>query len=79
MVVSEFASQKSSRWSFYTLRVQISPDAENGLTKTSAADTFQIRSVPTSRFVRKIGKLSPIDLNAIIEALALVVEIPPIN
>jgi len=59
--------------------VQISPDAENGLTKTSAADTFQIRSVPTSRFVRKIGKLSPIDLNAIIEALALVVEIPPIN
>jgi len=59
--------------------VQISPDAENGLTKTSAADTFQIRSVSTSRFVRKIGKLSPIALNAIMEAIALVVEIPPIN
>jgi mRNA interferase MazF len=59
--------------------VQISPDAENGLTKTSAADTFQIRSVSTSRFVREIGKLSSIALHAIIEAIALVVEIPPIN
>src|SRR5512143_1303481 len=38
--------------------VQISPNAENGLSKRSAADAFQIRSVSTTRFVRRIGKLS---------------------
>lgn len=58
---------------------QISPNAENGLTKMSAADAFQIRSVSTARFIRKIGNLSPIALNAIIEAIGLVVEIQPIN
>ena len=34
---------------------KIEPDKENGLTKVSSADSFQIRSVSQERFVKKIG------------------------
>lgn len=37
---------------------KIDPNDENGLTKTSAADAFQVRSVSQERFVRKFGKVS---------------------
>ena len=56
--------------------VKISPDAENGLSKASAADTFQIRSVSIARFVRKIGKISATEMNSIVEAVGLVIEYP---
>jgi mRNA interferase MazF len=56
--------------------VQVSPDNENGLSKLSAADTFQIRSVSTSRFVHRLGKLSPIKIDSIITAIGLVIEYP---
>ncbi len=38
--------------------VKIEPDSINGLTKISAADCFQIRSISEKRFVKRIGKLS---------------------
>lgn len=38
--------------------IKLIPDSENGLTKVSAADTFQIRSVSEERFVKKIGLVS---------------------
>ncbi len=56
--------------------VPISPDEENGLSKQSAADTFQIRSVSTTRFVRRIGKLSTGEMDQIVEAIGLVIEYP---
>ena len=56
--------------------VPISPDNENGLSKLSAADTFQIRAVSTSRFVRKIGKLSRINIDSIVIAIGLVIQYP---
>jgi mRNA interferase MazF len=56
--------------------VKVSPTAENGLSKISAADTFQIRSVSTARFVRKIGTLAQNDLDAVVEAIGLVIEYP---
>lgn len=56
--------------------VRVFPTTGNGLSKDSAADTFQIRSVSTARFVRKIGNLSPQDLNPIIAAIGLVIEYP---
>jgi hypothetical protein len=34
---------------------KLEPDKENGLTKISAADSFQIRSVSQERFVKQIG------------------------
>jgi mRNA interferase MazF len=38
--------------------IKLIPDSENGLTKVSAADTFQIRSVSQERFVKKVGLVS---------------------
>ena len=61
---------RSSHW-----LVRVQPDRENGLEKPSAADTFQIRSVSTSRFVRKIGVMGEQDVRAIGEAVGLVIEI----
>jgi mRNA interferase MazF len=54
--------------------VKILPDQQNGLSKPSAADTFQIRSVATSRFIREIGVISDADLKLIVNAIGLVVE-----
>ncbi|MBC7227250.1 MAG: type II toxin-antitoxin system PemK/MazF family toxin [Thermoflexales bacterium] len=55
--------------------VRLEPDKENGLMKTSAADTFQVRSVARERFVRRIGKLSDEAMQEIAQALALVLGI----
>ena len=38
--------------------IKLEPDQENGLTKTSSADCFQVRSVSQERIVRKIGNVS---------------------
>src|SRR5450759_288422 len=59
-----------------TWMVKISPNAENGLLKISAADTFQIRSVSTSRLIRKIGAISQAEINRVVEAIGLVIEFP---
>ncbi|MSU77497.1 MAG: type II toxin-antitoxin system PemK/MazF family toxin [Gemmataceae bacterium] len=55
--------------------VRIDPDAANGLSKTSAADTFQVRSLSENRFIRKMGNASLKQLEQIKETLALVLEI----
>lgn len=54
--------------------VRLDPDAENGLEKPSAADTFQIRSVSKVRFVGRLGKLSRPAMEQIVEALAVVLS-----
>ena len=38
--------------------VKIIPDANNNLTKDSSVDCFQIKSISTERFDRKIGEIS---------------------
>jgi mRNA interferase MazF len=55
--------------------VRLEPDAANGLEKPSAADAFQVRSVAQERFVRRLGKLSDTEMQAITEALAAVLSI----
>jgi mRNA interferase MazF len=55
--------------------VKLDPDAHNGLEKTSAADTFQVRSLAQERFVRKLGKLDPRRMAQITTGLGLVLEI----
>lgn len=52
--------------------VQLEPDIGNGLEKPSAADAFQVRSVSQERFVQRLGKLSDTAVEAITEALAVV-------
>lgn len=55
--------------------VQVQPSANNGLTKPSAVDTFQVRSVSEARFIRRLGKLSANSMQSIATALAEVLEI----
>lgn len=55
--------------------VRVDPDTENNLDKASAADAFQVRSVSQQRFVRRIGKVSDITLQAVTHALAAVLKI----
>ena len=55
--------------------IRIDPDGSNNLEKPSTADTFQVRSVSTGRFVRSLGRLSDGDLERIREGLKSVFEI----
>lgn len=55
--------------------VRLEPDAENGLTKPSAADAFQVRSVAQERFVRQLGRLPTTTMQEITRALAIVLSI----
>ncbi len=54
--------------------VRIEPDDRNGLAKRSAIDTFQIRSVSTTRFVQKIGMVSESILEEIKTAVRAVID-----
>ncbi|MBV9864268.1 MAG: type II toxin-antitoxin system PemK/MazF family toxin [Abitibacteriaceae bacterium] len=58
-------------------KVLITPDANNGLTKLSAADASQVRGVDLSRFTSRIGKLPPATLDDIAAAIALIVDYKP--
>ena len=55
--------------------VQLKPSADNRLTKVSAVDTFQVRSVSESRLVRKLGEVSDSEMLLIAQALAIVLSI----
>jgi mRNA interferase MazF len=54
--------------------VKIIPNSANGLTKTSAVDTLQLRGVDTQRFVQKLGSVSPTVMKSIITAIAAIIE-----
>jgi len=54
--------------------VKITPDSANGLKKTSAVDTLQLRGVDSQRFVKKLGKVSPILMRSIVTAIATLIE-----
>lgn len=54
--------------------VKVVPDSMNGLTKTSAVDTLQLRGVDTQRFVQKLGSVSPTVMQSIVVAIAAVIE-----
>jgi mRNA interferase MazF len=54
--------------------IRLDPSNENGLTKPSAADALQARSLDTRRFIRKIGMLPGLDLQEIARAIAAIIE-----
>lgn len=56
--------------------VQIVPSEQNNLTKISAANPLQTRSVSLERFVKKIGFLDENTLETVILGLGLVVQFP---
>jgi mRNA interferase MazF len=56
--------------------VRVEPDMKNGLTKRSAVDTLQLRSIDHGRFIRKLGDASRATINDVLVAIALVIEYP---
>jgi mRNA interferase MazF len=63
------------RYSIAAWMVRLDPEPGNGLSKISAADTFQVRSLSKDRFVRPLGKVSNSALLSITQALAIVLNI----
>jgi mRNA interferase MazF len=61
------------RYSIAPWMTPIEPNSQNGLTKTLAADAFQIRSVSQERFVQKIGSLDSGQITAIMIAVQVVI------
>jgi mRNA interferase MazF len=55
--------------------VCLEPNSDNGLSKISGADTFQVRSVSESRLVKQLGQLDDDKMQLISAALALVLAI----
>jgi mRNA interferase MazF len=53
--------------------VRLSPNAQNGLQKESGADAFQVKSLSTDRFVRRLGSVTDDELKRIARAIALCV------
>ena len=54
--------------------VQLTPAPNNNLKKISTVDCFQIRSISTHRFVKKIGTVSLEKLEAIKVAIKAVID-----
>jgi mRNA interferase MazF len=54
--------------------LKLEPNDMNGLTKTSAVDALQLRGLDVARSIRKLGTLEQDEMEAITEAIVLVVE-----
>jgi mRNA interferase MazF len=68
-------TQWKERYAAAPWMIRLEPDAENGLEKPSAADTFQVRSLSQTRFVQRLGKLSEEAMQRISKGLAVVLAI----
>ena len=55
--------------------VLLRPTPANGLTKDSAADALQTRSVSLERFTRKRGRITQAEMEESVQALAAVIEL----
>jgi mRNA interferase MazF len=55
--------------------VRIDPDTANGLSKPSAADAFQIRSVSQARFANRLGRVTDDQLLKIMKAIQIVIGV----
>lgn len=54
--------------------VKLTPNSDNNLKKMSTVDCFQIRSISTRRFIRKIGTVSFEKLEQIKEAVKAAID-----
>lgn len=61
----------------YAWIVHLTPDTLNGLSKESAADAFQVRSVSVNRFQAKLGIVNADVLEEIAAAIAWCVDFRP--
>ena len=56
--------------------VHLPATADNGLTKDSGADAFQVKSLAEARFLDKLGELTTGQLDDIAAAVAVCVGVP---
>ncbi len=54
--------------------VKIDPEEQNGLSKTSAADALQIRSVSEQRLVKRLGTTTSFQVAQIVQAVLNVLQ-----
>lgn len=54
--------------------VRLDPDEPNGLSKSSAADALQIRSVSEKRLVKKLGMVPALQVAQIVQAVLNVLQ-----
>ncbi|MDD3271777.1 MAG: type II toxin-antitoxin system PemK/MazF family toxin [Syntrophomonadaceae bacterium] len=59
----------------YLWMIKLTPSESNNLSKLSAADSFQVRSVDEKRFVSKKGAVSPEELEDIVAAIAILIRV----
>lgn len=57
------------RYSSAPWMVRIDPDEHNGLSKPSAADALQIRSVSEQRLVKRLGSIPTLQVAQIVQAV----------
>lgn len=54
--------------------VRIDPDENNGLSKSSASDGLQVRSVSQQRLAKRLGVLTPLQVAQIVQAVVNVFQ-----
>ena len=62
------------RFAAASLMVRVECDEQNGLSKTSAADGLQIRSVSEQRLVKRLGNVNNIQIEQIVKAVFNVLQ-----
>jgi mRNA interferase MazF len=62
------------RYTSASWMVRIEPDQQNGLSKLSAADGLQVRSISHQRLVKRLGVLAPIQVAQIVQAVVNVLQ-----
>ena len=62
------------RYDEFPWHVKIESSRENGLSKASVADTFQVKSISERRFIRKLGSLNKDQLDEITTAIAVCID-----
>lgn len=63
-----------SHFSSNIWHIRLKPNKSNGLTKTSAADLLQIKSLDEKRFIKKLGTVSKEELKEMNFALLNVID-----
>lgn len=64
------------QYAFYPWFVELPVSSDNGLTKQSGADAFQIKSVALGRFVQPLGTVTAVQLDDVASAIAMCVGAP---
>ena len=54
--------------------IRVDPNDENNLGRTSTVDAFQVHTIPTSRFIKKIGVVSVQELQHIKNAVKAIIS-----